>query len=216
MTIEKGQPWGTEVPSGAEVISCADDQSLARAVHHQLSAAGLQSDGLQSDGLQSDGLKGVHYRVEAGDLLQTVGGHRPAGPTSLLLPMDLGLVSLDGGEQLPFVANVIVRRALWSGEAAAVMNAAWLDDWYLGPRAHPNDGLLDITVGALRFAERMQARSRARSGTHVPHPNLTTKRVQTWTHTFAKRSTVRVDGVSFGRIRHLRVELLPDAFTLAT
>ena len=38
------------------------------------------------------------------------------------------------------------------------MNAQWLGDWDLGPRSHPNDGLLDVTDGTLPFGDRWKAR----------------------------------------------------------
>ena len=95
-----------------------------------------------------------------------------------------------------------------------VMNAAWYGSLYLGPRAHPNDGLLDITVGSLTLRQRLLARTRARGGTHLPHPDLRTVRVAHWSHRFTTPVPILVDGVSKGRARSIEVDLRPDAATI--
>ncbi len=92
---------------------------------------------------------------------------------AMTFPVDLGRVHLDGRDHW-FVAHAIVRGRLWIGRAVAVMNAQWLGDWDLGPRAHPDDALLDVTDGALPLGDLAKARKRVRLGTHLPHPALRT------------------------------------------
>jgi hypothetical protein len=153
--------------------------------------------------------------VSEGDLLATVGVQRERLPAEQHHhPVDLGLVSLDGGDPVPFVAHVVARRRLWAGELVVMMNAAWWGDWYLGPRAHPNDGLVDITVGSLPVRQRLLARSRARTGSHLPHPGLRTLRRSRWSHGFERPTGVWVDGRHLGRCRHLEVSVEPGHLTL--
>ncbi len=95
-----------------------------------------------------------------------------------------------------------------------VMNSAWYGDWYLGPRAHPNDGLLDVTVGELSLRDRMKAKKRVKSGTHLPHPNLEVRRVATLERTLKRPTRVHIDGVLAGQARHIQVRLDSDAFVL--
>ncbi len=196
VTIRKGEPWGHPgpLPEGAPVAE--SDADLAR---------------MLAEGASERRWSG---RVLSGDLLRTVGGSAELRPEPHHLPIDLGWVSCDDGEPMPFVAHVIAHRRWWRGEGAAVMNAAWLGTWYLGPRSHPNDGLLDVTVGRLPLQQRLEARRRAPSGTHVPHPDLTVRRVPRWEHAFARPTPVWVDGVRAGSATTLSCWLDDDAFTL--
>ncbi len=210
MTIRKGQPWGTEGPVAGDVPTACDDASLAALVHDHRDHGISGSDAFVA-------------RVASGDLLATVGG---AGPppalgedplpiTSQLLPMDLGYVRLDEGPERPFVAHVLANARGWRGQCMVVMNGAWYGDWYLGPRAHPNDGLLDVTVGELGFRDRMMAKKRVKSGTHLPHPNLEVRRVGSLVQTLERLTPVRIDGVLAGQARRIEVRLDSDAFVLA-
>jgi hypothetical protein len=153
--------------------------------------------------------------VGPGDVLRTLGveaGRPPAEQAGF--SFDLGFVVLDGGRPVPFVAHACARRAGWRGPFAVVMNCAWVGDWYLGPRAHPNDGLLDVTVGSLPLRQRLQARARVRTGAHLPHPRLVTTRRSHWEHDLGQEVPVFADGRCVGRCRRLRATVEPDCFTL--
>ena len=138
---------------------------------------------------------------------------RPA-TDRLAFPFDLGLVEVDDRPAVPFVATVAANRWLWRGAFAVVANCGWRGSWYIGPRAHPNDGLLDVTHGALDWRQRLLARRRLPSGTHVPHPGLTTLRRRSWQHELAVATPVSADGRSIGRGRSLRFAVVEDCFTL--
>ncbi|MGF1599536.1 MAG: hypothetical protein ACFCVK_21920 [Acidimicrobiales bacterium] len=198
MTIERGRIWGEplELPDGAP--TAGSDAELAALVH----AAVAQG-------------RPPIVGVGPGDVARTLGvdGMRPPGHR-VGFPFDLGYVSLDGADELPFVAHVVVRRTLWRGRFAAVMNAAWVGQWYLGPRAHPNDGRLDITEGRLSGRQRLLARSRLASGSHLPHPDLGIVRADAWTGRFDRPTPVVVDGVAVGRAVVVAVRVVPDRFTL--
>src|SRR5688572_24861917 len=90
--------------------------------------------------------------VRSGDVLRTLGlggdgAAAPARDQPLAHPFDLALLHLDGGRRVPFVAHAVARRRWWSGSFAVVCNVGWVGSWYVGPRAHPNDGLLDVVHG---------------------------------------------------------------------
>lgn len=201
MTIRKGEPWGHPVDADSTDLPIAtDDAALAHLV--PVAPPG------DSSGSAS------HLRVARGDLHRTLG--LPDDPRSepLAYPLDLGFVRCDGGDEHPFVAHVIARHRLWIGPFVVVMNAAWVDDLYLGPRAHPNDGLLDITSGRLPISQLREARRRARAGTHLPHPALSSVRRSEWSIDLDRATPVRIDGVVVGRARRLSVRIVPDAFVL--
>ena len=94
------------------------------------------------------------------------------------------------------------------------MNAEWLGDLDLGPRAHPGDGLLDVTEGSLALRDRLAARRRARTGSHLPHPGLRTSRSTRAELSFPDGVPVHLDGVAVGRRRRCSLHVEPDALTV--
>lgn len=199
MVIRKGEDWGWPAHDNEEIVVCADDQELA---------------GLAGEAHERGEV--LRATLNSGDLWRTVGGvdGLPPRQPSRCLPLDLGVVRLDNGVPAYFIAHVIARRPLWHGEWFVAMNAAWLGSLYLGPKAHPNDGLLDTTSGQLPFRQRLAARTRAESGTHLPHPNLTTSRVAVAHHELGRPTPIYVDRKMVGSASVLDVSLLPDAVHL--
>lgn len=192
MTIKKGEAWGSS--SGPPIEATLDDDaSLAAHVGDKREAV---------------------VSARGGDLVQTLGLSDGPRREPRWFPIDMGFVRLDGGPEHPFVAHVIARRPAWLGQAAVVMNAAWQGNRYLGPRSHPNDGLLDITVGALPPRQLLAAAKRAKTGVHLPHPALVVRRVRTWEHTFDRPRTVWIDGRPMGHARALDCRVENDWFTL--
>jgi diacylglycerol kinase family enzyme len=126
----------------------------------------------------------------------------------------VGSVLVDGRLHW-FVAHLIARRSWWFGRTIAVMNAQYLGDLDLGPRAHPGDGLLDITDGTLPLGDRFRARRRARTGTHLPHPALETSRQPAAQFDLTPALDVWLDGDRVARgCRELSVRVEPGALTV--
>ena len=154
--------------------------------------------------------------LRGGDLFRTLGGD-PTRPVDVdarpmvRVPVDLGVVTIDDEEHL-FVAHAIFRRRLWQGPFEIVMNAQWCGALDLGPRSHPADGLLDITVGSLGIRQRSAARARARSGSHLPHPGLRTSRTGSHTVDTGHRVSMYLDGVRISTCTKALIRLEPDAF----
>ncbi|MCZ7630088.1 MAG: hypothetical protein M5U19_14025 [Microthrixaceae bacterium] len=84
----------------------------------------------------------------------------------------------------------------------------------LAPRAHPGDGLIDTIEGSLGFSDRLRARRRFVTGTHVPHPSLVTRRVAEADFEFASPARLVLDGRDTLQARSFRIRCLPDAFTV--
>jgi diacylglycerol kinase family enzyme len=103
---------------------------------------------------------------------------------------------------------------LFSARTVVVMNATHRGDQDLGPRAHPNDGLLDVTDGQLLWAERMRARKRMRTGSHLPHPMLATSRARTIEFRFSRPAALEVDGRPVGSATEMSVRCVPDALVV--
>jgi hypothetical protein len=201
MTIEKGRPWGAAGPLPEDGYLVETDAQARELVEHaRRRAAPVPVLGLMG-----------------GDLCRTVGGRgdrdRLRSADAMTLPVDLGSVLLDG-QQHWFVAHLVVRGATWwRGRILAVMNAQWHGSWDVAPKAHPNDGLLDVFDSDLRFDDRLKARRRLRSGTHVPHPGIAQQRVRSATFELERPARVELDGVDVGRATTVTVTVEPDALT---
>ena len=63
----------------------------------------------------------------------------------------------------------------------------------------------------LSVAQRALARRRLRTGTHLPHPAITVRRVQHAHFRFGRPVGLWLDGERVGRCRDLRMAILPDA-----
>ena len=201
MPIAKGQPWG-------EPAALPDDAVLVR-----------------SDAAARDALEGARRArrpypplgLVGGDLCRTLGGGaggeaRLRAGEGVRFPLDLGEVLLDGRLHL-FVAHLVARSRLWR-RAFVAMNAQWLGDWNLGPRAHPNDGLLDTYDARLPVGQLLPVRSRLHHGTHLPHPGIRERRVAALQMELDRPLPVRLDGTLVGPARTLTVRVDPDALVV--
>jgi hypothetical protein len=197
VTVRKGSPWGepAELPDDAVVV--ATDREIARVVADQEGGA-LPT-----------------FALVGGDLHRTLGG--PVGAPrweqgeAQRFPIDVLDVRLDGTKHVA-VAHVVAQGRLgWLTQTVVAMNAAFVGTDYLGPRAHPNDGLVDVTEGRLPLSDLAAARGRFESGSHLPHPSLRESRVSSYEIEFPRPIRVAVDGEPIGRFRRLSVEVRPDA-----
>lgn len=200
MTIEKGAPWGEPGPLARDGVVVRSDRELRALVESALRAG---------SGPPEVGLLG-------GDLCRTVGGRgdeaRLRSDQAIRLPVDVARVELDG-ERHWFVAHMVARRSWWRGRVVAVMNAQWIGPWDVAPRSHPNDGLLDVFDGDLSLDDRFKARRRLITGTHVPHPGITQRRVAALELDLGRPTPVHLDGEPVGRARTVSVTLEPGLLT---
>lgn len=198
MTISKGSPYGEPgVPLPDDGIVVGTD-SEARRLLETCRRAGTS--------FPTIGLLG-------GDLRHTLGGvgdaERLRSRHAVTFPVDLGQVLVDGRMHL-FVAHAVIRNRWWT-RAVVAMNAQWHGAWNLGPRAHPNDGLLDVYEARLRAGDLWKVRARLAAGAHLPHPGIKERRSKAVQVELERPLPVYLDGeqVDEGRALSFRVE--PDA-----
>jgi hypothetical protein len=213
VTIRKGEEWGTlgAVPAG--VVTVDDDAALHRLVQEVRS---------RGDSLPPVGLRG-------GDLFRALGGvdgtdRLSAGEPVALLPCDLVRLTLDDAAPVWMAVHAVLRTPVlgsvtlgwWRGPVMALMNSQYLGRWDVAPRAHPNDGRVDVvSVGrSFGIGNRWKARSRLPLGTHLPHPAISTRQVRTARWEMEPSTRLWVDGVDVGRGRVLTADVEPDAFTV--
>jgi len=198
MTIKKGEEWGTigTLPQGSPIAS--SNRELFEIVN-------------------TSGALTRPIGLTGGDLARTTGATGAAADLHAegrpLLPIDIGTVALDG-QDLLFVAHVVVRSRWWTGPVAAVLNVSFVGEWNVAPRSHPNDGRLDLVEATLGWGDKMKARSRLRSGTHVPHPGISIRRVRTATVEVPTGHGVWVDGVAQPGVRRVVCGIRADAATI--
>jgi hypothetical protein len=197
VTIRKGEPWGAPGPLPEDGVVVRSDAE-ARTVLEDARREGRPYPTL--------GLLG-------GDLARTLAAPGDEGrlrsAAAMTFPIDLGQVLIDGRLHL-FVAHCVARNRWWT-RACVAMNAQWLGDWNLGPKGHPNDGLLDTSDASLRFGDLLQVRSRLATGTHLPHPRIEARRVAAVAFELRSPLPVWLDGERVGEGRTLSVRLEPDA-----
>lgn len=201
MPIQKGQAWGypATLPVGATIVysdaEAREAVETARRTGQTVPVLGLAG----------------------GDLWRTLGGRgspaeaeeRLRSPDAMTFPVDVGAALLDGRLHW-FVAHLVARSRGWR-QAVVAMNAQWYGDWDLGPRSHPNDGLLDIYEARLSFNDTLKVRRRVRQGAHLPHPGIKERRVPAVQVTLDPELPVELDGVVVARARQLSIRVEPDA-----
>src|SRR6476620_3798113 len=121
MTIRKGVEWGTSVSRPPGLVSASTDAELAGFVARDPHGA---------------------FGLTGGDLFRSLGA--PVGRETMQhLPLDVLQVRIDDNDVLA-VAHVVARRGWYRGPLLAVMNCGYIGDWNVAPRAHPNDGRVDV------------------------------------------------------------------------
>ncbi len=126
--------------------------------------------------------------------------------------VDVGEALVDGRLHL-FVAHLVAHSPTWRRVLVA-MNAQWRGKWDLGPRSHPNDGLLDTYDARLEWSDLWKVRARLASGSHLPHPRIEQQRVAALQVEFDRSVTVELDHVAVGKARNVWLRLEADAVTV--
>jgi hypothetical protein len=190
MGLQPGQGWGEIEPTPPDLVCVQGDRELAAA----LSAP-------HSSPLQ----------VTSGDLARTIGSHRPRHPEApwRRVPIDQIEVTTEHGT-ITAVAHVILRRSWWRGPVVAICNSEYLGTWDIAPRAHPGDGLIDVVevAASMSARARFQAWRRVPTGTHLPHPDLRSRQVESASWEFPRPVRVIVDGHRWVRARQITVKVL--------
>lgn len=203
MVIQRGQQWGSELVAPADVVVATTDSELADHI--------------------ARGQKNI--AVSDGDMWRTIGAHDRVvvpGEMATCLPIDVMKVEyhIDGKVVTALaVAHVVMRTTNFAGgwlrgEATVIANAQFLHRWDIAPRGHPNDGRVELTqvARAMGVRQRFSARSRLRTGTHIPHPYIKTQSVKSFVSNFAEESRqfLWIDRRPIGRVQKLSIEVVSD------
>ena len=115
-----------------------------------------------------------------------------------------------------FLGNALIRNSWRRGAITGVFNTSFIAgrDW--APRAHPNDGKLDVLLvdDAMSVRQRITAYRLSRSGSHLPHPQLKYLQSQSYIATDLETARLTVDSVEFGAVKSCSFRVIPDAVSI--
>lgn len=220
--IRPGSEWGTPTDETPAATVTGDDGALAAWLGHLDPEAPAPLVRFVPHG--SDLARAVGLRATEPDT------DRPA--RGIALPLDA--MTTDAGPAVNSVVTgtapdrlapwhrarpvtvTVDGREVFTGPATTVvvMNGQYLGTADLAPRGHPGDGRLEVQVYALRPGERAAMRRRLPSGTHVPHPRITTASGREVLVRTGRPLPVTLDGHAAGRAGTLAVRARPGALRL--
>lgn len=202
--IRKGEDWGRieSIPVGAVAVHTTAE--LGRLVQ----------------GSRREGASIPPVMLLGGDLMRATGGtgqRSVDSPRATVFPVDL--VRVQCGERIGWFASHLVARgpwwrgSWWRGEIVAVVNAQFIGRWDVAPRSHPNDGRIEViqVASAMPVRERLRARRRLRTGTHVPHPAIEVRSMAASTISLGAPLRLWLDGQAWGRATSITLTVEPDA-----
>jgi hypothetical protein len=191
MTIEKGAPWGIpcHVPSHRAIAT--SDRELAT---------------FRPDEIIS---------LSGGDIWKSLGS--PLVPSidseATLVHIDAIQIEVDAESSFLAASSVEIGSFLSRQRYLCVANASFVREKNIAPRAHPNDGSLDFLeiASTMPFRQRWAASRRASTGTHIPHPHITTKRArEIQIKRQSKSEKLIVDGAHIREWHTLLIRVVPD------
>lgn len=198
MTIEKGRPWGDRsiVPNDMTVVQ--SDHALALTPPH------------------------VPVVLAGGDLYTAIGKPVLAQPgqertkisidaLKCSIRTDHDVINMTAASSI--VIGYWLPRTPVVKRFICITNAGIYRETNMAPRAHPNDGVFDVVSmnAKMSWRERLISHRRARTGTHVPHPEITVERLthyeQEATHT---TEPLFIDAVKITAWKSISVSIEPD------
>jgi hypothetical protein len=163
MPISPGSPWGAISPLPESPLAMTSDREL-----------GIF--------LRDHSAKQIHEQsifMKSGDIPRVLGVlDRPRDADCLRVVIDAIVVSYTdtaGNEHNDVcIASLSIARRFFRGSICVVTNSGYWKGHEVAPRAHLNDGKLDIfeVSGAMRWSQRRMMWKKTRAGSHLPHPLL--------------------------------------------
>ena len=163
MPITPGSPWGVSSP--------APENSLA-----------LESDRQLGTFLRDSSAQQIHAQsllMKAGDIPRALGvlngSQRSERVRVIIDAIAVSYTDTSGVEHSDVcIGSLSIARRFLRGSISVVTNSGYWRGHEVAPRAHLNDGKLDIfeVSGAMRWSQRRLMWHKTNSGTHLPHPLL--------------------------------------------
>lgn len=203
MTIEKGKEWGEPIQIESVPLVVDSDATLARQSHDSVLSL--------SKGNVFDAL-GQPRAVKAGETRQNI------SIDALICTITFANSTVS---TMLASSDVVIGSFLTIShrqtEFLVITNTGLVHGKNFAPRAHPNDGKFDVAVfaSAMSVRQRLQARSRLKTGTHVPHPHISvTQHVQFQYDRVSKEQSLRIDGHKIPTWVSISIAIKPDYWSV--
>jgi hypothetical protein len=198
MTIRKGEEWGHQAIVPKSFVVAEDDFDAASQP------------------------PGVPFALRRGDMFAALGN--PRIPTvdgdCMLVPIDslvCRVTYTNGSEEEVRAFSHISVGSWWRRRHIIISNSGFISGANIAPRSHPNDGEFDVVTlsEGMPFQQRFIAKRKAKTGTHVPHPDISIRR-----HTEYKilrktpQERLSIDGVAVSNWRDLCINIEPDYWVI--
>ena len=194
MTIRKGEEWGRRGNVPASFFIAEDDHDAASQA------------------------PATPFALCRGDMYTALGN--PKIPVHhhecMLVPIDALTCTITYTSDTEEVVRAFSHIAIgswWKGRHIIVSNSGFISGLNIAPRSHPNDGECDVVsmASSMPLRQRLIARRKAKTGTHIPHPDIS---VQRKTHVAISRATpqerLSIDGVAVSNWQEITIDVKPE------
>lgn len=220
MTIRKHEDFGKSISRPLNLIELQDDRDIARRYLQRI----INDDSDAGDAVNHNS----SFTVAHGSIAQALGIERKSNQkkesnSSNMIQVSLDLIKIEYRtianrtltHELIGAGSVLLERTRLCNTFLIVSNSGIVNGRDIFPRAHPNDGLLDVLEidSEISLRQRLVAWHKARIGVHLPHPQLHVSR-HTQFEWAGHPSRMVVDGASFHKVDWLRCSIVKDAISI--
>ncbi len=154
--------------------------------------------------------------MRSGDIPRVLGVlDRPRNAECLRVVIDAIVVSYTDAVGIEHsdvcIASLSIARRFFRGAISVVTNSGYWRKHEVAPRAHLNDGKLDIfeVSGAMRMGQRRMMWKKAETGSHLPHPLLSYSQGDFF-HWKGKPQRLVIDGQYVGMVTNVSCRVQSD------
>jgi len=206
MTIDRLSPYGTSVVRPQHLGVLRSDREIAndflngdqRAFNTVIQGSIAQALGITSNVSESNARALVtHVLID-------------------LLQVEFGTIDTqDKPSSIVVAGSIVLKHHTLLKTHLVISNSGIVRGRDVLPRAHPNDGYIDVLEidEAITTRQRLSAWRRAATGSHLPHPQLRASR-STEFEWSGRASRMVADDVTFAGVVWLRCKVLTDATSL--
>ena len=212
MTIRKLEPYGIQASRPLNLVTRQSDYELAQ--HFTSHDRAVPCTVIQGGIAQSLGI--------TGDVQRDLTSHA-THLDQQMTRVDLDLLQIDyrtvasGENSLQIVVAGTLSLQLRTPLSTFLIfsNSGYWRERDLLPRAHPNDGFVDVLEvdPNITLRQRALAWRRSKTGSHLPHPHLRVSRTTDFQWS-GRPSNMIADGVAFNEVVWLQCTVLADAMDI--
>ena len=212
MTIRKLEPYGIQASRPLNLVTRQSDYELAQ--HFTSHDRAIPCTVIQGGIAQSLGI--------TGDVQRDLTSHA-THLDQQMTRVDLDLLQIDyrtvaSGEnslQIVVAGTLSLQLRTPLSTFLILTNSGYWRERDLLPRAHPNDGFVDVLEVDPNITARQRALAwrRSKTGSHLPHPHLRVSRTTDFQWS-GRPSNMIADGVAFNEVVWLQCTVLADAMDI--